>query len=95
MTGSRPTLALNEHKLLFLTFSSHLELPNHQNLLYITSIQVHGVFRGELNAILLKIVKEFTMVMGWAISGGPVTSIIGMYLNLQHLSPLMNLSIIN
>ena len=91
MTGSRPTLALNEHKLSLLTFSSHLEPPNHQNLLHITSIQVHEVFKGEFNAIPLKNVKEFTLAMGLAMSGGPVPSIIGTYLNL----PLMNLYIIN
>ena len=69
MTGSRPTLALNEHNLLFLRFSSHLELPNHQYHFYITYIQTEGVFGGKLNANPLKNVKELALALVMVMSG--------------------------
>ena len=69
MTGSRPTLALNEHNLLFLRFSSYLELPNHQYHFYITYIQTEGVFGGKLNANPLKNVKELALALVMVMSG--------------------------
>ena len=67
MTGS--TLALNEHSLLFLRFSSYLELPNHQHHFHITYRLIQGVFRGKLNAILLKNIIELALALVTIMSG--------------------------